>query len=147
VRFRFSNEHIGLGPLVGPRDQNLRSIPHLLRELPDCRGKSHAGEEMRAHALRQITTAPRTQIRATRKKVGGQFVESKSQVAGRATSDGVLGAVNENETSLGWGQCLMPPAINMRQAAVGEVDYIGRCDWLRAPRTLCMHGADLALGK
>jgi hypothetical protein len=114
VRFCFSNKHIGLGRLVGTRYQNLRGVPNLLGELPYCRGESHAGEEMRANALREVTTAARTQIRPAREKIGSQLLESESQVAGRATSDGVLGAVDENETPLGRGQCLMASTINMR---------------------------------
>jgi hypothetical protein len=108
VSFRFSNEDVGLGRLMRTRYQNLCRFTHRLCELSYCRGKSDAGEEMRANALRQITPAPWAQIRATREKIGGQFVESKSQVAGRATSDDVFGAIYENETSLGRGQCVRP---------------------------------------
>jgi hypothetical protein len=81
---------------------------------------------MSADLFGQIRTAPRTQIRsASSERVGGQFGHAEGEIAGDASGDDVIEAVDEEQGPLFRSQTVGASAVQVREPVTGGLDNVG----------------------
>src|SRR5262249_7258238 len=136
-----SDEHIGsVEQLLTTLDQDLCRVPYLLRPVSHLGWQHDAAEQMRANTLGEIATAPGTHVRATPQKIRSELRHTKMTIAGHTARDVVIRAVDEEHGALFGAQASSPGAVQVGQAACGQLDHIGERDWTSALRPLHLHG-------
>jgi hypothetical protein len=94
--FRLSDQNVRLvHRLLTLLYQTLGSIPYILSPLAYFGRQRHAAKEMPTHILGEIGSASCAQVRPTVEQVGGEFRISVADVAGQASRNDVIGAVDE----------------------------------------------------